>query len=219
LGAPLIILQVLEFVACVTGLIYWRKIRTSVFKWFPAYLGFIVISECVGQMLNKPGMENANHAFFNYFEIPVEFLFFFWLFYITGKDNKYKALPLVCAGLYLLCWLTDTLYLSKMHFSFYSFSYTMGNLLLLVLIMRYFILLVTSNHILGFRNDMLFWICTGLLLYYLGTFPYYGLINTFGILYPKLYSGYSLVMYALNSLMYLMFTFSFIWGRPSTKSL
>jgi len=219
LATSVIILRVFEFVACVTGFIHWGKIRASIFKWFPFYLSFIVLSEFIGQLLSDPAMKRTNIAFFNYFEIPIEFLFFFWLFFKTGKHYTYKSLPIFCAGTYLVCWLIDSLYLSKLQFSFYSFSYTIGNLLLLVLILRYFILLVTSNSILGFANDMMFWICTGLLLYYLGTFPFYGLRNTLGTNYPQLYSTYSYIMYALNSLMYLMFTFSFIWGRPSLKSL
>jgi hypothetical protein len=219
LTTPLIILRVFELVACVTGFIHWEKIRTSVFRWFPVYLCFIVISEFIGQMLNEPAMKQANIAFFNYFEIPVEFLFFFWLFFKTGKHHKYQNLPVFYAGIYLVAWLIDSLYLNRLQFSFYSFSYTIGNLLLLLLILRYFIQLVTSNSILGFANDIMFWICTGLLFYYLGTFPFYGLRNTLGTNYPQLYSTYSYIMYALNSLMYLMFTFSFIWGRPNLKYL
>jgi hypothetical protein len=216
LDIPVYILRLLELVACVTGFIYWGKIRASFFKWFPVYLGFIVISESIGEFLRSPAMEKLNRAYFNYFEIPVEFLFFFGLFYST---NRFKKLSLVCAALYLLSWFIDLVYFSKLEFVFYSFSYTLGNLLLLILILNYFVQLVTSNNILNFWKDMLFWICTGLLVYYLGTFPYYGLRNTLWKNYTNLYYTYSYIMYILNSLMYLMFTFSFIWGRPSTKSL
>ncbi len=214
-----IALRVFEFIACVAGFVQWRKIKTSVYKWFTVYLCFIVVSEFIGQSLYRPGGNNTlNNAFFNYFEIPTEFLFFFWLFFVTGKQYKYRGLPIVCACIYLLCWLIDRVYIGKQLFSFYSFSYTIGNLLLLVLIWRYFIHLVTSNHILFFRNDMLFWISTGLLIFYLGTFPYYGLRNTMSANIPKLYRTYSYIVYFLDCLMYIMFTFSFIWGKPNTKS-
>lgn len=212
------ILRICELIACISGFIYWRKIRTSIFKWFPVFLSFVVISECIGDFLKPPVYAKENLAYFNYFEIPVEFLFFFWLFYKTQSFDKYKRLPLVCALLYLLSWLTDTFYLSKLKFSFYSFSYTIGTLLLLVVVLRYFILLVTSNNILSFWKDMLFWISTGLLVYYLGTFPYYGLRNTLLESYTDLYYTYSYIIYLLNSLMYILFTFSFIWGKPNIKS-
>jgi hypothetical protein len=219
LGSLFVILRIAEFISCFAGLIYWRKIRTSVFKWFFVYLCFIVVSESIGSITQVHGYEQVNLAYFNYFEIPIEFLFFFWLFYNTGSFDKYKSLPIVCAILYLLSWLTDILYLSKLKFSFYSFSYTIGTLLLLIVVLRYFITLVTSNHIFSFWKDMLFWICTGLLVYYLGTFPYYGLRNTLLDHYRNLYITYSYIIYFLNSLMYILFTFSFIWGKPNTKSL
>ena len=211
------ILRICELIACITGFIYWRKIRMSYLKWFPVFLLFIVLSECIGTFFTPPVYKLTNFVYFNYFEIPVEFLFFFWLFYNAIAFKKNKNLPLICAGLYLLSWLTDLVFFGMREFS--SFSYTFGNLLLLVVILRYFIFLVTSNHILTFWNDMLFWICTGLLIYYLGTFPYYGLRKTFSTYYKNLYFTYSYIMYILNSLMYVMFTFSFIWGKPNTKSL
>ena len=213
----LIILRSAELMACIAGLVYWKKIRTSVFKWFFFYLCFIVVSECIGKFTQASAYEQINLAYFNYFEIPTEFLFFFWLFYHTRAFERFKKLPLICAALYLVSWLTDMLYFSKMKFSFYSFSYTIGTLLLLVVVLRYFILLVTSNNILSFWKDMLFWICTGLLVYYLGTFPYYGLRNTLVDHYPGLYYTYSYIIYILNSLMYILFTFSFVWGKPSIK--
>lgn len=219
MGIFVSILRICELIACITGFISWGKIRTSTFKWLPVFLLFVVISECVGNFLRPPVYAKENLAYFNYFEIPVEFLFFFWLFYNTQSFEKFKSLPLVCAVLYLLSWLTDTLYLSKLRFSFYSFSYTFGTLLLLVVVLRYFILLVTSNNILSFWKDMIFWICTGLLVYYLGTFPYYGLRNTLLEHYSGLYVTYSNIVCLLNALMYILFTFSFIWGKPNIKSL
>jgi hypothetical protein len=211
------ILRICELISCITGFIYWKKIRTSYLKWFPVFLLFIVLSECIGISFRPPIYLQVNFVYFNYFEIPVEFLFFFWLFYNASALEKNKKLPLICAGLYLLGWITDMVYFSKLEFS--SISYTFGNLLLLIVILRYFIALAASNRILTFWNDSLFWICAGLLIYYLGTFPYYGLRKTFCAHYQHLYFTYSYIMYILNSLMYVMFTFSFIWGKPNTKSL
>ncbi len=65
---------------------------------------------------------------------------------------------------------------------------------------------------------MLFWVSLGLLLYYLGTFPYYGLRNTFVKDFHDVFVTYTYIEYFLNSLMYLMFTISFIWGNPNIES-
>lgn len=211
------IIMSMELVACVTGFIYWHKVKQNYWKWFPFYLLFIVLAECVGYTLSVNKMKEANLAFFNYFEIPVEFLFFFWLFHQSLKHTKNNKLPVISTIIYAIAWLTDIFYFSKHKFGFYSFSYTIGNLLLLVLILRYYVQLVTSDEILSFRTNMLFWVSAGMLLYYLGTFPFYGLTNTLAAHYKQLYYSYIYVMYTLNCLMYLMFTLGFIWSNPNSK--
>ena len=89
---------------------------------------------------------------------------------------------------------------------------------MLILILSYFFQLVTSNSILNFKNNMLFWVCLGMLLYYLGTFPYFGLRNTFATNFQDVFNTYTYIAYFLNALMYLMFTISFIWGKPNIES-
>jgi hypothetical protein len=211
------IIMSMELVACVTGFIYWHKVKRSYWRKFPFYLLFIVLAECVGYTLSVNKMQVANVAFFNYIEIPIEFLFFFWLFHQSFKHTKNNKLAPISTIIYVVAWLTDIFYFSKHKFGFYSFSYTVGNLLLLVLILRYYVQLVTSDEILTFKTNMQFWVSAGMLLYYLGTFPFYGLTNTLSANYKTLYYSYIYVMYSLNCLMYLMFTLGFIWSNPNSK--
>ncbi len=65
---------------------------------------------------------------------------------------------------------------------------------------------------------MLFWVSLGLLLYYLGAFPYYGLRNVLARDFQGVYITYTYIVYVLDILMYLMFTISFIWGKPNIAS-
>lgn len=213
------ILIVLEVVSCLVGVFSFKKLKNSYWVFFPVYLFFIVLSEYVGWHLRVNHLISYNINFYNYLVIPTEFSFTFWLFYQAFKAGKYRWLPAVCTTVYFLCWIIDMAYLSKLRLSFYSFSYTIGNLVLLVLILWYFIQLVNSNAILTFRSNMMFWVSLGLLLYYLGSFPYYGLRNTIAYNFRELNITYSYIVLVLDCLMYLMFTFSFIWGKPNTKSL
>ena len=208
----------MELLAFLSSIRYWKKIRNTHWKWFSLFLLFIVLAEFAGRYFTSHNMDNANHQFYNYFEIPMEFTFFFWLFYKTFSNTKIKWLPIVCAIVYLVSWLMDILYFSQHHFFFYSFSYTIGNLLLLVLTLRFFMQLVTSDAILTFRKNMMFWVSSGLMLFYLGTFPYYGLRNTIAYNYIDIYTTYSYIVCILDSFMYLMFIFSFVWGKPNIKS-
>lgn len=65
---------------------------------------------------------------------------------------------------------------------------------------------------------MLFWISLGLLIYYLGAFPYYGMRNVLAKEYKEIYITYGYIIYVLDILMYVMFTISFIWGKPNIAS-
>lgn len=214
-----IIFRVIECIACITAILYWKKLKGSIFKLFPAYLLVIVLGECVGRYLRTHELLLMNKLFYNFLIIPAEFLFFFRIFYQAAKDKKDKRLPVIFTVIYSGAWLVDLAYLTNKIFWFYSFSYTVGNILLLVLILRFLTRLVLSDDILFFKHNILFWVCTGLLVFYLGTFPFYGLRNTLVHNYKDVYLGYSHIVYILNCLMYLMFTLGFIWGKPNTTSL
>jgi hypothetical protein len=205
--------------SCITGFIYWKKIKQTVWRNFPLYLLFVSCSEIFGYYSDYNNLSVLNQYYFNYFEIPIEFLFFFWLFHQALRRASINWLPRACAVIYLLSWLADIFYVSQFHFFFYSISYTIGNLLLLILILSFLMKLTGSNAILTFRQNMFFWVSFGLLLFYLGSFPYYLLRNDIAYKHPNLNIAYTNVIDILGSLMYLMFIFSFIWGKPKLKSI
>ena len=207
------LLLICEFIACITGFVYLRKLKGTFWIAFPIYLLCIVISEQIGNYLGRLHKYNENVAFFNLIEIPMEFLFFFWLFHKTSKSFSFNKLPIICAVIYITSWLTENI----LNWNTPSFlagnSYTVGNLLLLILILRYFILLVTSDEILNFRTNRMFWVCSGLLLYYLGSAPFYGLRSILIKSFPALMEPFYTLVLVLNCIMYLMFAISFIWGK------
>ncbi len=213
------ILRIAELAACIAGFVFYKKYNHTAYRQFSYYLLFIVLAEFAGRYFEYFNYQTANKVLYTYLVIPIEFLFFFWLFNRTFVNVKDKRLPLASGIIYIACWLVDILFLKdKLLWFFYSFSYTIGNLFLLVLIFRYYMRLITTDAILNFRQDMMFWISGGLLLFYLGTFPFYGLLNVLTKRYIQLTIAYSYVVVTLNCLMYLMFTLGFIWSNPNSKS-
>jgi len=216
LSAPLAVLFAVEAAAAVTGIFFWRKVKNSHFKYFVIFLLYIFLSDFAGPIIDAFGVDN--NGYYDFFVIPVEFLFYYWLFYKSFNGMAYKQLVWACSAAYIISVLVDILYFSKHNFFFYSFSYSIGNLLLLLLILLFFIQLTNSSGVLSYKRNMMFWICTGLLIYFLGSFPFYGLRNTFIAKYHHLHLVYSYVVFAFDYLMYLMFALSFIWGKPNLKS-
>jgi hypothetical protein len=147
------LLRIAEALACITGFIYFNKFKGTHWIVFVYYLLFIVVCENASAFLRGKD-ESTDHfvnLFYHYFVIPIEFLFYYWLFYRSFIKLKSRWLPIVFGGVYLASLFIDSLYFNKQLYSFKSISYTIGTLLLLVLILRFLSLLVTSNDILRFQ--------------------------------------------------------------------
>jgi hypothetical protein len=212
---PTMVLNMLEFSACITGFIYWKKIRHSYWRWFPVYLGIIVLTEITAEYFSYARADyGVNRNIYRFFGIPFEFLFLFWLFHQYFYKTSKTKWPLFSAAVYLICLLVDILYVGKMKLFFDSFSYTIGNMLLLVLLLMFFLKFIKSDEILEYRRSMMFWVCLGLIIFYLGSLPFYGLKTTLYHLDHDFYYLYLYIQFGLNYLMYILFALSFIWGRP-----
>jgi len=210
---PFLCLRISEIVACLTGFFYFKKFKKTSGAVFIFYLLFIVLCENLVAVLNFFADHKFDYfidLFYRFFVIPVEFVFYYWLFFVSFKNSTSKWLPIVCAGIYIVSLVSDFLYFNKINMYFDSISYTIGNLLLLVLILRFFINLVTSNSILDFKRNPMFWISLGLLVYYLGSFPFYGLFNLLSTKHSDWFNAYFLLSNALDCVMYLLFAISFI---------
>lgn len=209
-----ILLNALEILACVTGFLYWKKIRHTYWRWFPVYLGIIVLTEFAAEYFSYARAQfGINIDIYRFFGIPFEFLFLFWLFHqYFGKSLKIKW-PLISAAIYLICLFIDLIFVGKMKLFFDSFSYTIGNILLLVLLLMFFLKFTESDEILEYRSSMMFWVCLGLMIFYLGSLPFYGLRTTLYYMDRNFYYTYFYIQFGLNYLMYILFTLSFIWGK------
>jgi hypothetical protein len=208
-------LNFFELIACVMGFIYWKKIRNSYWKFFPVYLAVIVITELTAEYTGYvAGNWKLTADLYYFFGIPIQFVFFYWLFYKWFEHHKERNWALTGAVIYLITLLTDILFFNQMKFWFSSLSYLTGNIILLVLIIIFFLKFINSSQILNYRASMMFWTCTGLLIFYLGSLPFYGLWNTLVKKHYDVFNTYWIVQICFNYCMYLFFAFAFIWGKP-----
>lgn len=208
-------LNCVELFAFVTGLLSWKKVKHSYWKWFVVYLGFILMLELTAKYIGY-GLKNVklNGEIYYFFGLPVQFFFIYWVFYKWFENRSEKIWPIIGCCVYILAWFADFLFLRGIRLWFSSFSYSMGNIILLVLIILFFLKFINSSEILNYKFSMMFWVCLGLILFYLGTFPFYALRNTLYLNYKKIFYPYWDISYVLNYLMYIFFALSFIWGKP-----
>jgi len=211
----IIVLNILEFMACITGLVFWNKFKNSYWKWFPVYLGVIILTELIGEYLLHVKKDLAsNIALYSYFGIPIQFFFFYWLFYQQFKPAAKSKWPLISAAIYLICLVTDLAYISKIKLYFESFSYVIGCIFLLILILIYFARFIKSDEIIKYRTSMMFWVALGLMIFYIGAMPFFAFRTELYRQDKDFFYTYWYIQFGLNYLMYLLFIISFIWGKP-----
>ena len=86
-----------------------------------------------------------------------------------------------------------------------------GSLFLIVIILFYFIELLKSEQMLIFHKSLLFWISVGLLIFYACTIPFSIKMNGYALI-PGIHKLF-LIIYVSAIIMYLTFTFGFIWSK------
>lgn len=211
----LIVLNLLELTACITGFCYWNKLKQSFWKWFPVYLAVIFLTEIVAEYFLFVRKDlGVNIAIYSYWGVPVQFLFLYWLFWKHYRSSDKRKLPLIAAVIYLCALILDLFYVSKVKFFFESFSYTIGCLFLLVLVLIFFFRFTRSDDIISYKSSILFWVSVGVLLFYVGTMPFFAFRKRLYVDHKELFYIYWYTQFVLNYMMYSFFILSFIWGKP-----
>jgi hypothetical protein len=203
-----------EALALVTGIITWKKWAHTHYKWVAPYLFFIVTAECTGYYLDYTKQLETLNVMYNAIVIPTEISFVCWLFYKSPPET-FKKLIAVLWSCYLMSLLLESLYFNSADYIFRSFSYTTGNVIMLILVLRYFTWLTRSENILSFKSSIMFWLSAGILVFYGGTLVYYGLYNVMAKKDIAMFISYTWIMIGLNYAMYILFTIGLIWSKAN----
>ncbi|WP_241485944.1 hypothetical protein [Chryseobacterium angstadtii] len=203
----------MEGLAAIISLFYYnRSKKDRYWNVFSIYLIIMFISEAIGKWgylfmdYNKP-------YFFNYFVIPLEFLFFYWLY--AAKSLGRPKLFYILSLLYLLSFIPSEIFFTTKKIIL-SFNYTFGCLILMVLVIMEYYKQINSAEILNFSRNKMFYINLGVTLFYIGTLPFwtfFTLIKNYRELHD-IYFSYFLIS---GIIMYLLFSISFIWGKQSSS--
>jgi hypothetical protein len=197
--------------AAVVGLLNWPKLKNSYWKWFIIYLCIIFLVEAS----SKWGLKN-NPTYrvylYDFFGIPIQFLFFYWLYAV--KSLKNYTLFWICILLYASSFLPYFTLFAKESIV-YSLSYTVGNVLLMLMVFLEIFKQIKSEKILLFRSNFMFYINIGIMLFYIGTLPFF---SFYGLIFKDIqfWTSYYIFFMIANHIMYLLFISAFVWGKPNT---
>ncbi len=197
-----------EFIAALTAVLYFSKLKKVAWKVFAIYLIYIFFQELYFYF-NESLFSISKTQFFNYVGIPIDFIFLYWIFAFHSFLNK--KLFLLFSSIYIVSLFFESL--SELEGVVNSFSYTLGIVLLSFLLIQEFLKQIRSDEILYFKENKMFYITLGVILGYIGTVSFF----TFNEVLSKNYSQVRYVLHSffigMNTIMYLLFAASFIWGK------
>ncbi len=198
----------LEFLSTIVALLYYNRVKHTYWKWFVYYLLFILLIEMFGESIFK-AFSIEKKYYFAYIGIPIEYLFFYWLYAVNSIKNR--KLFWIFSSIFLLSFIPIELYFSKLNIV-YSLNITIGTLLLMILVLLEFNKQIKNDNIIEFKTNKMFYINTGVMLFYIGTLPFFGLYNLL-LQEPSIWNIYYTYFLVSNCVMYLLFTLSFICGK------
>lgn len=198
----------------VFGLLYTRKQPKNYWTTFPWFLIGVGIMDGAGLLINYIFAESypkLNFYYYQLFVIPFQVIYYFWLINRNIVNNR-KAYY-IGTVIFAVSVIVECFTLVKLDgYYFNSFSYMVANLLMLGHILRYFYQLSKNDRILFFYKERMFWVSLGLLIFWLGSLPFFGIFNYLVFNYPTLHIFYFKVVLIFNYIMYTCFLISFIWA-------
>lgn len=204
----IILLHYCEFIAMISSVLYYDKVKNTYWKWFTFYLIYIFIYEITTCFVQShSNIEVINYLAF--IQIPIEFIFFFWLF--ACKSLERKNLFFIAVTVYLGSFFIES-QISNTKFIFKSINNFIGTIILLILVILEFIKQIKSDSILLYKENKMFYINIGVILFYIGSMPFMGLYN-YIMKEPEIWNNYYIYFMLSNCVMYLLFAASCIWGK------
>ncbi len=207
-----------ELLAALAGTFYFYKYRHTSLKYIMYLLWYITITEFFAWYMRETGTliyrDEGGRGYSNWIYNVLRFITFNTFFYIyhqyltTSKFKKWvKLFAIGYSVFYFLNWIFIQDFFEKSS----ELPKVTGSIFLIITIIFYFIELMRSEKIVIFHRMLLFWISIGLLLFYTGTIPFTLTWNGYALI-PGIHKLF-LILYILAIMMYLIFTFGFIWSK------
>ncbi len=163
--------HIAELLALTISIVCWKYINKSSFRWLPFFLLFILMIELIGNYFHS--IPYANIILYN-FSIPLEYLFYLFLFYLNGNKklkqfSKGAMIVLVLVALYFIF----SLPMKKFH----NYVLAFGQVTVIISSCLYLFERFTNTEEESLLSIPFFWLSSGYLLFNLGELA-------FTILYP-----------------------------------
>lgn len=142
-----------------------------------------------------------------------------YFYYLIIRIKILRRIIFLFLVFFPIFWLATVIFRFGLH-TWNSYVVTLGSFFSVVFAILYYCQLVTAEDIQPLRKLPEFWIATGMLIFYLGALPFLGTLNFFTGYYLAhrgfLHSLFNVIK-ILNTLMYALFSFGFLWRIINTR--
>lgn len=207
-----------ELISLFTAIFCYKDLKATKMVYFIPFLLLTVFVEFVGYLSIIYNLGNKNYWIYNIFNI-IEFIFYAFLFYQNLKIPILKRIVVYFIPMIVLFSLYNYIFLQGLD-RFHTYTLLFGSFFMVFFCCCYFYEWVLPEQITqNLLKQPFFWICVGLLLFYLGSV----IINA---LFEYLRSSdmlqegkriYKLINQSLNLVLYTAFSISFILCRNNRK--
>ena len=159
---------IFEIITFLTSIFFFIKKRNKLLLYFIPFLFLTVIVEVIGKLGTLP-KGFGKMALYNVFT-TLEFFFYAFLFYIHFKRMIFKKMVLLFIPLFSLAVGLNLVFIQGLNKTFHSYTFLLGSFFIVVFCCCFFYESVLPDNIdQQLAKQPFFWICSGLLIFYLGS--------------------------------------------------
>lgn len=209
---PFSIYNYFEILALICSIIFWKNIRQTPLQWFVPYLFFIVAVELSGRYMRT--VLKVSNAWLYNISVPVEYLFFVFIFFAFFKNKVAHYLSFVFLIIFSTYVITFLLINGITHFN--GNVLIIGSFSLILFSVLSLLELYNSPGFVYLTRQPIFWIAVGVLLFNAGEFSYDFLTRFF--FDQKMDKGATIfrsINTYLSLFLYICISISFLWKKDS----
>ncbi len=158
-----------------SGIVYYKKGEPFFLQALPVYLLITFVVEFIGQWMNSNG--KVTITLYNVF-VTIEFIFYFWMLKFVIRNHFVEQLLKWSIWIFPIIVILNKLFLQK-GLQFHTLTVSLGSLIIVIATITYFFELFQLEKPVNLVHEPSFWICCGLLFFYVCSFPLFGLVNFF----------------------------------------
>jgi len=156
-----------EGIAAITAILFYGKYKHTVLKYFAWILVYTILNDICALYVYK--LYGNNVVLYNIYSF-IYFLYLYYVFWDFVESKVYKRWIVYCICIFLLASLINA-FTANFIFEDQLIAYIIGACLVIFCIILYYIEILSDSRVLHIKEDLLFWVSIGLLLFYVGYIP------------------------------------------------